>query len=642
MSDNYPFPLLVVEYVSRGPLDRYLRRTRPPLNVQVGMSLDIATGMLYLNSTSFVVSHLTAHAILVGRDNICKIDPMASTRNASDVSNPIGAPEIRWMAPELLSLPGAISWRKSGDSGLGESANPIEDGSKKLVGCYTDASSVWAFGVVLWEIFNQGEHPYGKWRDRKVVTDVLDGYRLPPPPACPSPIYRIMMQCWHPEPYMRPGIEPLFESVKEAGKVRVSESGTVDSTSIGVVSNHVVSNHESLLVLQNMYLKAKRSEIGSPDNKLVDVLMSPLIPEEFVLDVKCPDDSVYITIEAMSSPATYPRTNSRSKHTGFGFSDFGGDSVSGYNNDYRHHVLPFPSNELQRIATLKRQQQPQLIHANNEPRTTNEADASYMTIMPISPLPDLPDEVTSTLIKKTAMSLAMEGVEHRGTSLPCEPERDRQRKRQALLTKSYSLPESNPSPSGSPLSQRHHSYSLGGSEIALDVFRSASLPGSAPVFIPYLDAIPTAHMSAAEAAPPGRDLEVREREKSESQKKRDLPPDLAMRDAISTAGSINAGSMNGPNFTTISTSPNSNTGNFRKAAPFWKQVTKSEKSPITHPAKLSPLALWTGRKTMSDASPRPNFVPSWVTRKKAEDNLGEQRDVGLSAIEDAFHPEPDG
>jgi megakaryocyte-associated tyrosine kinase len=66
---------------------------------------------------------------------------------------------------------------------------------------YTD---VWAFGVVLWEIFSYGQAPYPGLSNSEVIQEVSKGYRMPPPDNCPKQIVELMNECWHDDPLKRP------------------------------------------------------------------------------------------------------------------------------------------------------------------------------------------------------------------------------------------------------------------------------------------------------------------------------------------------------------------------------------------------------------------------------------------------------
>ena len=47
--------------------------------------------------------------------------------------------------------------------------------------CFTLASDVWSFGVVLWEMFSFGKEPYGLEADKDVIEKLRNGYKLPCP-----------------------------------------------------------------------------------------------------------------------------------------------------------------------------------------------------------------------------------------------------------------------------------------------------------------------------------------------------------------------------------------------------------------------------------------------------------------------------
>jgi serine/threonine protein kinase len=69
------------------------------------------------------------------------------------------------------------------------------------VSCHED---VWAFGVVLWEIFSYGQAPYPGLSNSEVIQEVSKGYRMPPPDNCPGQIVELMNECWHDDPLKRP------------------------------------------------------------------------------------------------------------------------------------------------------------------------------------------------------------------------------------------------------------------------------------------------------------------------------------------------------------------------------------------------------------------------------------------------------
>ena len=78
---------------------------------------------------------------------------------------------IRWLSPESLSD-----------------------------GCFTTASDVWAFGVVLWELTTLGKTPYPKMQNMEVAEKLTDdGYRMPEPACCQvrsNPFQNLTYTCY--------------------------------------------------------------------------------------------------------------------------------------------------------------------------------------------------------------------------------------------------------------------------------------------------------------------------------------------------------------------------------------------------------------------------------------------------------------
>ncbi|CAD6188771.1 unnamed protein product [Caenorhabditis auriculariae] len=71
----------------------------------------------------------------------------------------------------------------------------------------TFSSDIWAFGVVLQEIFTLGVDPHlGKsWEEYEAF--LKSGDLVPCPPLCPAIVYELMKDCWHNEPTIRIGID---------------------------------------------------------------------------------------------------------------------------------------------------------------------------------------------------------------------------------------------------------------------------------------------------------------------------------------------------------------------------------------------------------------------------------------------------
>lgn len=71
------------------------------------------------------------------------------------------------------------------------------------------ASDVWSLGVVLSEVFSQGETPYPDLTEEQTVARIKLGYRMPKPLDCPAEVYDIMLTCWRMDPTERPTMQEL-------------------------------------------------------------------------------------------------------------------------------------------------------------------------------------------------------------------------------------------------------------------------------------------------------------------------------------------------------------------------------------------------------------------------------------------------
>jgi ephrin-B len=172
--------MIVLEYMETGDLKHYLVTQRPENSgkpcapqlpsILLQMCKDIATGMEYLARKLFVHRDLAARNILLNEKLTCKIGDFGMARDVSEDNYYItkgGKLPLRWCAPETWK------YRK-----------------------FSSASDVWSFGVLLYEIWSVGQRPFGSISNDEMMYKVESGYRLPPPPRCPRPLYQLMIDCW--------------------------------------------------------------------------------------------------------------------------------------------------------------------------------------------------------------------------------------------------------------------------------------------------------------------------------------------------------------------------------------------------------------------------------------------------------------
>ncbi|XP_068720263.1 tyrosine kinase receptor Cad96Ca-like isoform X2 [Montipora capricornis] len=140
-------PILIMEYLPRGDLLGYLRKSRGIFDkyyrgklqvAQLGtydlmsFSNQIATGMVFLASRGIIHRDLAARNVLLDKNRVCKITDFGLSYQNFKYGHgnaKKGCIPVKWTAPEIL---------------FGDPAN------------LSSKSDVWSFGVVLYEIFTIG------------------------------------------------------------------------------------------------------------------------------------------------------------------------------------------------------------------------------------------------------------------------------------------------------------------------------------------------------------------------------------------------------------------------------------------------------------------------------------------------------
>uniref|UniRef100_A0A8C5P7F4 receptor protein-tyrosine kinase n=1 Tax=Leptobrachium leishanense TaxID=445787 RepID=A0A8C5P7F4_9ANUR len=213
---------LLFEYMAHGDLNEYLRHRSPcalsslshsslvakvrlsdlnPSSLsfldQLNISRQVSAGMTYLSERKFVHRDLATRNCLVGEDMVVKIADFGLSRNIYSAdyykANENDAIPIRWMPPESI-----------------------------FYNRYTTESDVWAYGVVLWEIFSYGMQPYYGMAHEEVIYYVRDGNILSCPENCPLELYNLMRLCWSKMPTDRPSFACIHRILERMYERNVS------------------------------------------------------------------------------------------------------------------------------------------------------------------------------------------------------------------------------------------------------------------------------------------------------------------------------------------------------------------------------------------------------------------------------------
>lgn len=221
---------LLLELMEGGDLRTFIRESRPKqpnepsyltLHDLLKLGMDVARGCQYLEQNKFIHRDIAARNCLLtekGPNRVAKIGDFGMARDVLRTNyyrkNGRAMVPVKWMPPESF-----------------------------LDGIFTSKTDIWAFGVVLWELFTMGHVPYPGKSNDNVMKYVKGGGRLEQTPLSPHPVYDLMMQCWHVNPDFRPNFASVVDELERIYNEEELSSLITYEDIMGIPSNTCDKDH---------------------------------------------------------------------------------------------------------------------------------------------------------------------------------------------------------------------------------------------------------------------------------------------------------------------------------------------------------------------------------------------------------------
>ncbi|CAL2047945.1 unnamed protein product [Caenorhabditis brenneri] len=185
--------MMVFELCEGGSLLDRLRDDKkpiPPVSLLLNYCIQTARALQFLESKNCVHRDVAARNILLSKnEKITKLSDFGLTITLDDNADfyTMSKPEkvaTAWCAPETLRH-----------------------------GRFSYASDVWSYGVLLWELFTFGEHPWDGCTAEDILRNIDAGERLEKPEFCSEEIHQVMKATWKTNPHLRCEIGELEDEL---------------------------------------------------------------------------------------------------------------------------------------------------------------------------------------------------------------------------------------------------------------------------------------------------------------------------------------------------------------------------------------------------------------------------------------------
>ncbi|KAF1768662.1 hypothetical protein GCK72_000475 [Caenorhabditis remanei] len=170
--------LILMELCPNGSLISHLRKNKGRVTIleKLRFSAEASSGLAYLEKMNCIHRDVAARNCLLSSKNEIKISDFGlADHKGMAIDHSLDKLPIKWLAPETMQ--------------------------DKI---YSLKSDIWAFGIMIWEIYSDGEEPYpGLSNVQTRAKIVVHDYRMKFPEETPVEVVQVIDTCWNKNPDKR-------------------------------------------------------------------------------------------------------------------------------------------------------------------------------------------------------------------------------------------------------------------------------------------------------------------------------------------------------------------------------------------------------------------------------------------------------
>jgi len=214
-------PSLVLPFYPNGNIIRYLDKTKKSDNHKLHMLKEITEGIAYIHDLGVVHGDIRGANVLINeecRPVLCDYG-LAFIIVGSEFTSVKTAGTCRWASPEVMNPPELSNLSEDDMDEYKDTNDPVV--------FFTKASDIYAFAMLMIEVFS-GMIPFSKKKnDSAVIFSVLAGKRpeLPPFLAANKCLDDLVNQCWHQTPADRPTANHVHTELEASGLAKLDYEG---------------------------------------------------------------------------------------------------------------------------------------------------------------------------------------------------------------------------------------------------------------------------------------------------------------------------------------------------------------------------------------------------------------------------------